>query len=377
MHRLARLLFTAGAVALVVAVAASPGRSRQAADQTWPPFVLVAGLLLIGVVAHRDGLFEALGAAAGRFRAHPGVLLASLLLVVAVVTTVLNLDTSVAFLTPVLVLAARNRGLDEEPFLYGALLMSNGASLLLPGSNLTNLLVLAHEHVSGAVFAARMLPAWVAAVVVTAGFTLVVHRRGVVGRGAAPEAVPVRFAVRPSTFAVAAAAALVLVLRSPALPVLAVALALAVDAHRRGALGAGDMWEAVDPVSLAGVFGVAVALGTLGRAWGGLGHLMAHTGAAATAAIGAAASVAVNNLPAAVLLASRAPAHPRALLLGLDLGPNRAVTGSLSALIWWRAAHTVGARPSAARLSRLGVLLVPLSVAASAAALHFLAPAPL
>jgi arsenical pump membrane protein len=87
-----------------------------------------------------------------------------------------------------------------------------------------------------------------------------------------------------------------------------------------------------------------------------------------TAVLGVMGAVLLNNLPAAVLLASRPVLHPRALLLGLNLGPNLAVTGSLSALIWFRAARTVGAQPSAAQLSRLGVMLVPLSIAAAGAA---------
>ena len=58
---------------------------------------------------------------------------------------------------------------------------------------------------------------------------------------------------------------------------------------------------------------------------------------------GALSWLVVNNLPAAVLFSAHAPAHSRALLIGLDLGPNLAVTGSLSALLWYRAARTVGA----------------------------------
>jgi arsenical pump membrane protein len=131
---------------------------------------------------------------------------------------------------------------------------------------------------------------------------------------------------------------------------------------------------AVDPATLAGVFGLAVALGALARTWDGPAHLMAQAGVAETAGLGAIASVLVNNLPAAVLLAYHHPAHPRALLLGLDLGPNLAVTGSLSALIWFRAARMVGTRPSAAYLSRLGIVLVPLSITASAIALRLFAP---
>jgi arsenical pump membrane protein len=81
--------------------------------------------------------------------------------------------------------------------------------------------------------------------------------------------------------------------------------------------------------------------------------------------VAAAAAVGLNNLPAAVLLSAQPPVHPAALLVGLDLGPNLAVTGSLSALLWLRAARSVEAVPSVVTYSRRGVLLVPLTVAAA------------
>src|SRR5215475_2583933 len=136
------------------------------ADQAWPPFVLVAGLLLIGAVAADDGLFEAIGARLAGSRLGAQGLLVGLLGLVAAVTAVLNLDTSVVFLTPVLVHAARHRGLDERPFLYGSVFMANAASLLLPGSNLTNLLI-TRGRADGFEFAREMLPAWIAACVLT------------------------------------------------------------------------------------------------------------------------------------------------------------------------------------------------------------------
>src|SRR6266516_5760854 len=128
-----------------------------AAEQVWPPFVLVAGLLLIGAVAAADGLFEAIGARLARAPLPPKALLVALLALVAIVTAVLNLDTSVVFLTPVLVYAARQRELDERPFLYGSVFMANAGSLLLPGSNLTNLLVLRSNPIRGAKFGVEML----------------------------------------------------------------------------------------------------------------------------------------------------------------------------------------------------------------------------
>src|ERR687887_2853699 len=146
------------------------------AAQSWPPFLLVAGLLLIGAVAADEGLFEALGARLARTRLGARSLLLALLALVAIVTAVLNLDTSVVFLTPVLVHAARQRRLNERPFLYGSVFMANAASLLLPGSNLTNLLVLGGDPQDGAAFAAQMLPAWITACTLTGAFVALAFR---------------------------------------------------------------------------------------------------------------------------------------------------------------------------------------------------------
>ena len=52
----------------------------------------------------------------------------------------------------------------------------------------------------------------------------------------------------------------------------------------------------------------------------------------------------------------------------LDLGPNLAVTGSLLAVLWLQAARGADARPSIATYTRLGAVLVPLTLAAALAA---------
>jgi arsenical pump membrane protein len=331
--------------------------AHEAFSQAWPAFALVAGLLLIGATAAREGLFEEAGALAARVRGGGTVLLAALLLVTAVFTAVLNLDTAVVFLTPVLLHAARERGLGEEPFLYGAVFMANSASLLLPGSNLTNLIVLAHEPVSGSTFAARLAPAWAVSVAVTILFLAVVFRRALRPTSAAAVQRP-PFRPRAGTAGVVVATALVLGLGHPALPVLGVGVATALG----GRLPVRSAVRAANPLLLGGVLGVAVLLGTVGRAVSGLGHLASHTGRWATAWLGAGSALLVNNLPAATVLSSHPPAHARALLLGLNLGPNLAVTGSLSAVLWLQVARASGARPSIVRYSLLGLALVPVSL---------------
>ena len=137
----------------------------------------------------------------------------------------------------------------------------------------------------------------------------------------------------------------------------------------RGKLGVRQAWDVLGAPVLIGLFGAAVALGTLGRAWSGPAALLSHLSTWSTAAVAAVAAILVNNLPAASMLAGRAPLHPFALLIGLNIGPNLCVTGSLAWLLWLRAGKDAGASPSLAAASRLGVVAVPLAMAAAVAAL--------
>jgi arsenical pump membrane protein len=63
-----------------------------------------------------------------------------------------------------------------------------------------------------------------------------------------------------------------------------------------------------------------------------------------------------------VMLSAHPVAHPRALIIGLNLGPNLAVTGSLAAFLWMRTAAQLGVQASIVRLSRIGVVLAPLAM---------------
>jgi arsenical pump membrane protein len=366
--RLSWLFAAIGVVAAGVAVASNPAEARKAAAQDWSPFVLVSGLLLIGLVADDDGLFSAAGHWLASSARSSGVLFVGAAVMVGAVTAVLNLDTSVAFLTPVLVYTAWRRGEGEAPLLYGCLLLSNAGSLLLPGSNLTNLIVLGHLHLSGREFLAHMWLAWIAALAVTAAVIALFERRSLRARVdvVAPAERPV-FGL--GTAAGALALVLIAVLRSPAIAVAVVGtVAIGIRLVRRKREPRQVLQVLGVPV-LAGLFGVAVALGTLGRAWSGPATLLAHLDSWSTAVVAAAVSVLANNLPAASLLAARTPHHPFALLVGLNLGPNLFVTGSLAWILWLRAARTAGARPSIAKASRLGAITVPLSMAAALGAL--------
>jgi arsenical pump membrane protein len=362
--RLGWTLAGVGCAGALGAALLSPENARSAAAQDWPPFVLVAGLLLVGLVADEDRLFSAAGHALARLAPNGFVLYLGAVGLIVSVSTVLNLDTSVAFLTPILVYTARNRGEGEAPLLYGCLLLSNAGSLLLPGSNLTNLIVLGHLHLSGGQFLRHMAPAAIAAALVTALVVGVAEHRSLRATVASASERE-RPVLGVGLIAVVAVTVLVLVLRSPAAPVAAVgvvavaARSLSSAVSPRRALGVLGL-----PV-LVGLFGVADALGTLGRAWSGPETLLSHLNSWGTAVVGALFSVLANNLPAASLLAARVPPRPFSLLVGLNIGPNLFVTGSLAWLLWLRSAQAAGAHPSIAKATRLGLVVVPLSMAAA------------
>ncbi|HEX4434616.1 MAG TPA: SLC13 family permease [Acidimicrobiales bacterium] len=357
----------AGAALLLAAVLVAPGHARAAAAQVWPAFVLVAGLLLVGLVAEEDRLFAAGGQALARLAPNGVLLYLGTVVLVLAVTTLLNLDTSVTFLTPVLVYAARSRGEGEAPLLYACLLLSNAGSLLLPGSNLTNLIVLGHLHLSGGDFLAHMALPALAAAVVTALVVGALHHRSL-RTTVAPTVEPERPVLGVGLVAVIVVTILVVALRAPALPVAAVGVVAFVlrswqgDDRRASARSA---LQVLGVPVLVGLFGLAVALGTLGRSWSGPATLLTHLDDWGTAAVAAASSVLVNNLPAASLLAARRPPHPYALLIGLNVGPNLFVTGSLAWVLWLRAARRAGGHPDVRRASLLGLASVPLAVAAA------------
>lgn len=363
-------LAVAGLAALGAAAAADPAGAGRAAAQDWPPFVLVAGLLLVGLAADADGLFAAAGEALDRLAPGGLSLYLGAMALVAVVTAVLNLDTSVAFLAPVLAYTAAHRRRSPAVLLCGCLLMSNAASLLLPGSNLTNLIVLGSLGEAGGTFAARMAPAWAAAVVVTA-VVVGVAGRGELGRGRAPaDDGRTRPRLGAGLAGVVAATAAVLTLRNAAPVVAAVGVAVVAVAVARRRRSVADAGRAVGAPVLVGLFGVAVALGTLGRAWAGPARLLGHLDAWATAGGAAVAAVVVNNLPAASVLAARVPPHPSALLVGLDIGPNLCATGALSWILWLRSARTAGVAAPLGRCMRMGLLAAPLAMAAAVAVLQ-------
>ena len=361
-----------GILALVAATAASSSDAESAASQVWPAFVLVTGLLLVGLVADDDGLFAAAGHRLARVAKSGVALYVGATVMVGVVTALLNLDTSVAFLTPVLVYSARSRGEGEAPLLYGCLLVSNAGSLFLPGSNLTNLIVLGHFRLTGMEFSRNVGPRACGTYCYCSrccslGAPGAACDRGRPGAGRTTRSWP-RTVDRCGRHGSRGYPALSC---SPGRGVGAAAISARVAAGRERPGRRVDDARSSRSRRLVWCGGRS---GHVGPIVVGAGRGLSHLDLWGTAVVAAASAVLVNNLPAASLLAARTPAQPFALLVGLNLGPNLFVTGSLAWLLWLRAARSAGARRSIAKASGMGVLAVPLSLAAAVGILSLTGP---
>jgi Na+/H+ antiporter NhaD/arsenite permease-like protein len=99
-------------------------------------------------------------------------------------------------------------------------------------------------------------------------------------------------------------------------------------------------------------------------------ELVLHGGFARQAAIGTLLAAGVNNLPAAAAIHVVGTSGPWAAILAMAIGPNVMLTGSVATLVCRRIARDDGVRLGAARLSLLGIALVPLQILVAVVGLH-------
>src|SRR3954452_15939998 len=251
----------AGAALLLVAIGVlSTGDARDAASDIGPTLGFLAALLLLADGCRAAGMFDALGAVmAVGARGRPRRLLAMVFLVAAGTTAVLSLDATVVLLTPVVFATAARLRASARPHVYACSHLANSASLLLPVSNLTNLLAFEASGLSFARFAALMTAPWLVALAVewlalTRAFAGELARErplaaAVRDRPRAPRYAPAVLAATLAGFALSSVVHVAAVWG-------AVAGALALAARQRPA--ARELIRAAEPAFLVFVLGLAV-----------------------------------------------------------------------------------------------------------------------
>ena len=161
------LAASVGAVLLVVVGAIGLTAAGDALRDLGPTVGFLAALLVIADGCRREGLFDAMGAVMARGSGgSPQRLLAFVFVIAAAITAVLSLDATIVLLTPVVFATAARMRTSTKPQVYACAHLANSASLLLPVSNLTNLLAFHASHLSFLRFGALMVLPTIAAVAV-------------------------------------------------------------------------------------------------------------------------------------------------------------------------------------------------------------------
>jgi arsenical pump membrane protein len=369
---------------VIAAGAISLDGARAGAQQLGPVIGFLAAVLVLARLCDDEGLFDACGAWMARAAAgRPRRLLAAVFVAASAVTAVLSLDATVVLLTPVVFATAARLGARAKPHVYAAAHLSNTASLLLPVSNLTNLLAFAASGLSFTRFAALMAVPWLAAIAVE---YLVSRRLFATDLDAGAQPPPTAEPPRPPLFALVTVACTLagFVVAStaginPAWAAFAGALALAARALARHRTTPAAIARAADVPFLAFVLslGIVVRAVTGNGLVGALGHLIpGGTSLPALLAIAALAAVlanVINNLPAVlVLLPLTAPAGAGAVLavlVGVNIGPNLTYAGSLATLLWRRIVREHDTEVDLREFTRLGLLTVPAAVVVAVVAL--------
>ncbi len=375
----------AGAVLLVLSGALPPRAALAAMGQGGDVYLFLTGMMLLAELAADQGVFTWAAGLVARAADGSALRLFVLIYAMAVMVTVFlsNDATAVVFTPAVAAMAGAVRAANRLPYLLICAFVANAASFVLPISNPANLVVFGAalpdlRHWLGAFGLAS-----VAAIAVTFLALWFTQRDGLRQRFAVPEAVaPLSRGGKLTLAGLGGMAGLLLTASGLGwrlgLPTLCAGLGTAalVALFTRQPVWrlAREMSWGVLPL-VAGLFVMVGALDRLGLA-GRLGQWVAHAPGGGFWAVGlglAGLSNLVNNLPTGLLaghaLGQAGTAVTGAALIGVDLGPNLSITGSLATLLWLTALRKHGLSVSAWRFLRLGTVVMPPALLAALAAL--------
>ncbi len=381
----------AGALALVAAGLLPWRDALHAVGRGLDVYLFLAGMMLIAELARREGLFDFLAARAVRHaRGSPPRLFALVYAIGVGVTAFMSNDATAVVLTPAVYAAARKAGAKPLPYLLACAFVANAASFALPISNPANLVVFGARMPSLATWVGRFALASLGSI----GVTWAVLRWRLAGALAGRIACDIEqprlsasgrlagWGLAAVALALVGASALALPLGRSTLAASALAAA-AIMVRKREApwpVLKGLSWSVLALV--AGLFVLVAGLahtGVVALAGGALRGVA--TAAPAATAWGSGAGIAVlcnlvNNLPAGLMAGSvmadaDASTFVRgAVAIGIDLGPNLSVTGSLATLLWLAAIRREGEDVTAWQFLQVGAFAMPLALLAALGALH-------
>jgi arsenical pump membrane protein len=371
----------AGAGLLVLLGLLSPAEAWSGMVQGTDVYLFLTGMMLLSELARQEGLFDWLAAhAAAQAKGSASRLFTLVFAVGTVVTVFLSNDATAVVLTPAVAAVVKTaKAAEPLPYLFICAFIANAASFVLPISNPANLVIYA-SHMPPLL---QWLPQYALPSVLSILATYAVLRWTQRARlrqdvSAEIDKPALSAAGKMAAFGIVATA-LVLLASSGfdiqlGLPTFLAGLATALLVLTRSKSGVGEIaknisWGVLPLV--AGLFVLVQALEKTGVTRALANEVQGFVQQSATLAawdVGIVLAIGcnlVNNLPAGLIAGrvvelAHVPEHVRsAVLIGVDIGPNLSVTGSLATILWLTALKREGQSISAWAFLKLGALVMP------------------
>jgi arsenical pump membrane protein len=367
----------------------------QAVAKGTDVYLFLVGMMLVAELARREGLFDWMAAHAARSARGSAKRLFALIYVVGIIVTVfLSNDATAVVLTPAVYAAAKAARAEPLPYLFICAFIANAASFVLPISNPANLVILRDQMPPLLAWLECFTVPSILAIAATYVVLFLTQRHAlhqdINGDVEAPLLATggriLAWGIAAMAVALIAASASGMKLGLPTL--LAGAATAIVVLVRKDE----PPWATLKNISwgvvplVAGLFVLVEAvemtglLRTLTESLQQAANYSVKETAWGTGLIVALASNLMNNLPVGLLAGSAvSAAHvpeavSSAILIGVDLGPNLSVTGSLATILWLVALRREGMEVSAWRFLKLGTVVMPPALILSLAALVWLSP---
>jgi arsenical pump membrane protein len=346
-------------------------------------YLFLAGMMLLSELAKINGVFDWLAnIAVKRANGSSRHLFMLIYAVGTVVTIFMSNDATAVVLTPAVLSAVKHAKAKPMPYLLTCAMIANAASFVLPISNPANLVV----------FHASMPPLmkWLAMFIVPSIVSIVAtyfllrwFSRNELDVPCNGSNIEVKLTVlgKFSLFGIFAVAGVLLIASAlkidlglpTCVAAIAVALLVLIVGRSNPAHMVRDISWSVLPL-VAALFVIVEAV----KSAGALQMLQAATehvtqwprvesGLALAGAVGFGANI-VNNLPLGLIAGATLhsmtlrPLLSQAVLIGIDLGPNLSITGSLATILWLIAIRREGMHVSGWQFLKAGMLIMPISL---------------
>lgn len=384
-RRIAEAYWVCGGALLLIGLQLIPlrvawGAVREGTDV----YLFLTGMMLLSELARIYGVFDWLAsAAAGHARGSSNRLFTLIYGVGTLVTVFMSNDATAVVLTPAVLFAVRKVKANPLPYLFGCALIANAASFVLPISNPANLVVFRLQMPSLAHWlAAFLFPSILS--IVTTYVVLRLYFRHDLRESVADIDEPAHLTAYGKVVVVGILLFVVVLLAMSALNkdlglptfISAVVIAAVILVKSRV-----HPWHVVRDISwsvlplVAGLFVLVAGMesvGALQLARDALRWAQTLPGGTGAFVIGGVVGIGnniVNNLPLGLMAGSALQAThahgliANAVLIGVDLGPNLSVTGSLATILWLIVLRREGLHVSFGAFLKVGLIAMPIALA--------------